>query len=640
MTKTTDVLRARCVLSRTDSGFAQDGEAALLRVTSLDFTPWKGVMKMIAQSFRRWAFQLAVGMVCAAALPGSLRATNAYLVRNLVSDIPDLADFTDPNLQGPWGISESSGSPFWIANAGSGTSTLHKSAGNPVSLVVTIPPAPSAGGTGAPTGTVFNGSTGFALATGKAALFLFDTLDGTISGWNPGVDGTHSIIKVDNSSAGAIYTGLAIGVSGINTFLYAANLHSGAIDVFDVNFKPVSAPFKDPMIPAGYAPFNVQSLGGKLYVAYAQQNAGKNFANSGPGLGYVDVFDTAGNLLQHLIAGGNLNAPWGLAIAPAGFGDYANDLLVGNFGDGTINAFNPSTGAYIATLNDEIGTPIVVPGLWALQVGNGGSGGDASAVYFTAGIPGPDNGNHGLFGRLQAAPGFAASAVANAASVQAGIAPNTWISITGSNLASTTRSWLDEDFVNGALPTVIDGVSVTVGGKPAYISYVSPTQLNVLTPVGAVAGPAQVQTNNHGLTSATATVQVQAGAPAFFTLDGTHIAATHADGTVIGATAPAPSTSSPAKPGETIILYGNGFGPTNPPAPEGMVLTAPAVLPAAPTIKIGTATAVVKFAGLTGVGLYQFNVTIPPTTPDGDIGVVAQLGAQTTQSNAVITVQH
>jgi len=311
---------------------------------------------------------------------------------------------------------------------------------------------------------------------------------------------------------------------------------------------------------------------------------------------------------------------------------------VGNFGDGAINVFNPTTGAYIATLNDTIGTPIVIPNLWALQAGNGGSGGDANAVYFTAGIPGPDNGNHGLFGRLQAAPIVTATDVVNGASFQPAIAPNTWVTIKGGNLSGTERLWDNEDFVNGALPTDIDSVSVTVNGTYAYVEFVSPTQLNVLLPVGLASGQAQVQTYNFGLASTTVTVQVQDVAPAFFLQnDGKHIAATHADGSLIGPTGTTGAT--PAAPGETVVLYGTGFGVTTPAAPEGKLITTALPLATKPTITIGGAAGQVAFAGLTYAGLYQINVTIPASTASGDVPVVALVGSTASPGTAVIAVQ-
>ena len=598
---------------------------------------------MSTQGSRRWA-TLAGYALCVAAIPGSLWASNAYVVRNLASDVPDLADFTDPHLRGAWGISESASSPFWISDDGSGLSTLYSSTGSPVSLVVTIPASKAVGvaGSGTPTGTVNNATTGFAIATGEAAAFIFDTLDGTISGWNHSVNAAAAQVMVDNSASGASYTGLAIGASGSNTYLFAANLSKGTIDVFDSSYNAVTLPnaFQDANLPAGYAPFNIQNLAGNLYVAYALQNTGKTFVVPGAGNGYVDVYSTAGTLMSRLVSGPHLNAPWGLAIAPTNFGDYANDLLVGNFGDGTINVFNPTTGVYVATLNNADGTPIVIPNLWALQAGNGGSGGDANAVYFTAGIPGPDNGNHGLLGRLQAAPVLTATDVVNGASFLPAIAPNTWVTITGGNLSGTTRVWDGEDIVNSALPTDIDSVSVTVNGTYAYVEYVIPGQLNVLLPVGLASGQAQVETYNFGLASATVTVQVQDVAPAFFLQgDGKHIVATHANGTLVG---PASTTTgaTPAAPGETIVLYGTGFGVTNPAAPEGKLITTPLTLATLPAITIGgTDAGQVAFAGLIDAGLYQINVTVPASTASGDVPVVALVGSTASPGTAVIAVE-
>jgi uncharacterized protein (TIGR03118 family) len=593
-------------------------------------------------SCKRLLVVAAVAMY-AATIQGSLWAANGYIVRNLVSDIPDLGDYTDPHLQGAWGISESGSSPFWIADAGSGFSTLYSSSGSVISLVVTVPPSKTTGatGTGTPTGTVYNATTGFTIATGEAASFIFDTLDGTVSGWNHTVNANEAQVMVDNSATGAVYTGLAIGTNGSNTYLYAANLGAGTIDVFDSTYSPVTLAnaFQDANLPSGYAPFNIQNLGGNLYVAYALQNSGKTFIAPGAGTGYLDVYSTAGTFMSRLVSGGQLNAPWGVAIAPANFGDYANDLLVGNFGDGTVNAFNPTTGAYIATLNNVDGTPIVIPNLWALQVGNGGSGGDANAVYFTAGIPGPDNGNHGLLGRLQAAPVLTAADVVNGANFQPAIAPNTWVSIMGANLSGTTRVWDSDDFVSSALPTDIDSVSVTVNGTDAYVEYVSPGQLNVLMPVGLTPGAVEVETYNFGLASAAVTVQVQDVAPAFFLQsDGMHVVATHADGSLVGPTSTT-TGATPAAPGETIVLYGTGFGVTSPAAPEGKLITTPLTLATLPTITIGGTGGQVAYAGLTYAGLYQINVTVPASTASGDAPVVATIGSTASLGTALIAVQ-
>jgi uncharacterized protein (TIGR03118 family) len=588
---------------------------------------------------KKTAMSLAFCLVALVA-SGTLQADNAYLVRNLVSDIPDLADYTDPNLMGAWGISESSGSPFWISDAGSGFSTLYSTNGSPIPLVVTIQVSKAGGSAGVPTGTVFNGTSGFAVTKGNLAHFLWATLDGTIQGWNPAVN-ANAVIMVDNSSAGAEYTGLAMATNNGNTYLYAANFHTGRIDVFDSNFNPMFgfAGFRDPLVPPTYAPFNVQALNGNLYIAFAQQNSGQNFANFGPGLGVVDVFSPNGLLIQRIAAGGTLNAPWGLAIAPAGFGDYAGDLLVGNFGDGTINVFNSTTGAFVTQLNDVLGAPIMIPGLWALQPGNGGSGGEKSGVYFTAGIPGPDNGNHGLFGRLHAAPQLTASGLVNGGDPRGGIAPNTWITINGSNLAETTRSSNDGDIVKGALPTELDGVSVYVNGAHAYLSYISPTQINALIPTTTVVGPATVRSNNGGLVSSNVTIQVAALAPAFVLgSDGKHVMATHADGTLVGPTAPAPNAASPAQPGETITLDGVGFGPTNPATPNGQVITTPLAVATQPLVTIGDANATVVSATLNTAGQYQIQVVVPSGAAGGDLPISAHVGAVTSPT-ALITVQ-
>jgi uncharacterized protein (TIGR03118 family) len=380
------------------------------------------------------------------------------LQTNLVSDLPGVATVTDPNLVNPWGISESSSSPFWIADNNSGQSTLYSVPGvnsKPVSingLVVSIPtPGNPLGATGAPTGTVFNtdlaggafkvsGMDKNGNPTSAPAIFLFATEDGTIVGWNPGVNpvgfdpakaGTYGIIAVDNSAIpsaadGAVYKGLTIATSATpiiasdpnsTALLYASNFRAGTIDVYDSKLtKVMSLPtgaFTDPNLPAGYAPFNVQVLNGQLYVTYALQNATKHDDVSGPHHGFVDVFNLDGspgltNGAVRLISRGALDSPWGLAIAPQGFAGLSAPngdpvLLVGNFGDGHINAFDATTGASLGQLKDPDGEPIQINGLWALKVGNGGAGGASDAVYFTAGI---FDETHGLFGSLTtAAPG-------------------------------------------------------------------------------------------------------------------------------------------------------------------------------------------------------------------------------------------
>jgi len=337
----------------------------------------------------------AAGLMLAGAL-FSVAAHAGYLQTNLVSNVPGQAVFTDPNLINPWGMAYSATSPFWVSDNGTGVSTLYDGSGIKQALTVTIPP-PAAGVPARPTGQVFNAGAGF-----NGDRFLFATEDGTIAGWR-GALGTSAELVVNNSGLGANYKGLAIGSNGAATFLYAANFQAGTIDVYDSIFAPAALPggFIDPTLPSGYAPFNIQNLGGSLYVTYALQDASAQDDVAGPGHGYVDVFDTSGNLLRRLISGGVLDSPWGVALAPADFGEFSNDLLVGNFGDGLINAFDPLTGALLGTLKDGKGNPILIDGLWALGFGNGASAGLGNELFFTAG---PNGEQDGLFGKLSSVP--------------------------------------------------------------------------------------------------------------------------------------------------------------------------------------------------------------------------------------------
>src|SRR5438094_2705672 len=339
-----------------------------------------------------------IGILVMSLAPQPLRADlNNYVQTNLVSDIPGLAANTDPNLVNPWGIAFGPTSPFWISDNHTGLSTVYRGSGEIVPLVVTIPPpgGSPAGTQASPTGAVFNGSADF-----NGDLFLFATEDGTIAGWN---GGTSAIREVDNSGASAVYKGIAIA----GDLLYATNFSAGTIDVFNSSFGLTTVPggFVDPTLPAGFAPFNIENIGGQLFVTYAKQDADKHDDVAGPGNGFVDVFNTDGVLQKRLVSQGVLNSPWGMAVAPAGFGPFGGDLLIGNFGDGTINAFNPSTGNLLGTLEDSNGQPIVNQGLWGLQFGNNNATFDPHALYFTAGIPGGGSvEDHGLFGKLQPVP--------------------------------------------------------------------------------------------------------------------------------------------------------------------------------------------------------------------------------------------
>jgi uncharacterized protein (TIGR03118 family) len=378
------------------------------------------------------------------------------LQTNLVSDLAGVAKFQDPSLVNPWGISESSGSPFWISDNNAGVSTLYNTQGVKQGLVVSMPtPGDPTGSSGTPTGTVFNialGSGAFQVSNGTTsgpAIFLFATEDGTIVGWNPNVNpigsdpakaGTFGTIGMDNSGnnftepdpnkqTGAVYKGLTIATDPNTgqTFLYAANFRSGQVEVYDTNFKRVTTlpagAFMDAHLPKGYAPFNVQELNGKIYVTYALQDATKHDDVAGHGHGFVDVFNLDGTPglpegKVRLISRGALDSPWGLAIAPKGFGNIGGDLLVGNFGNGRINVFDPTSGEFVTQLKDPDGEPIQIDGLWSLKVGNGGNGGDANTLYFTAGI---DHEMHGLFGSLTAVKAGTPEGPAEAQNVQAAL---------------------------------------------------------------------------------------------------------------------------------------------------------------------------------------------------------------------------
>ena len=319
-------------------------------------------------------------------------AGTRYTQTNLVSDLPGVATHVDVNLINPWGIASSASSPIWVAANGTGLSTLYNGAGTPQALVVTIPGS-GTGAPGAPTGVAFNGTADFG-----GAHFIFATEGGTIDAWT---SGTSAAVVVDNTATGAVYKGLAIGNNGSGNFLYATNFHAGTVDVFDATYAPatLAGNFIDPGIPAGYAPFGIQNIGGTLYVTYALQDIAKHDDVPGAGHGYVDKFDLNGNFIGRLVSNGPLNSPWGLALAPSDFGDLGNALLVGNFGDGTINGFNAASGAVAGTMLDPGGAQIVVQGLWGLLFGNGGNGGATNALYFTAGITGSGAiEDHGLFG--------------------------------------------------------------------------------------------------------------------------------------------------------------------------------------------------------------------------------------------------
>jgi len=320
-----------------------------------------------------------------------------YRQVNLVSDGSVPALHTDTNLVNAWGLATGPTTPFWISDNGSGMSSIYNGAGATVLAPVTIPPPGSA----TPTGIVFNGGSGFTITNGTTtapARFIWVTEDGTVAGWNPGVDPANAIPAADNSFSGAVYKGAALAHSGLGTFLYATNFNSGMVDVFDSHFHMIGS-FSDSHLPMHYAPFGIANIDGFLVVTFALQDAHAHDDVPGPGHGFVDVFSPSGTLLRRFAARGTLNSPWGISLAPHDFGRFEHALLIGNFGDGRINAFNIHSGAFLGQLQASHGNPITIDGLWALLPGNGHAGGDLDKLYFTAGPNGEAN---GLFGSLQA----------------------------------------------------------------------------------------------------------------------------------------------------------------------------------------------------------------------------------------------
>jgi uncharacterized protein (TIGR03118 family) len=332
-----------------------------------------------------------------------------YAQHNLVSDVPGLADLTDPNVVNAWGLDAGPTSPWWFSDNGTGKTTLYNAGTGTIVTTFTVPGA--GGAQGNPTGLIFNGGAGFVVNNGAGtspARFIFSSEDGTISAFR----GNPIVTVVPNANApahGAIYKGLAIDSRTAGTQLYATDFHNGKVDVFDTSFHLITlaGSFTDPNLPNGFAPFGIQNIDGTLYVTYALQDEDAEDDVAGPGNGFIDAYDLSGNLLRRIASRGELNSPWGLALGPAGFGRFSGDLLVGNFGDGRIHAFDPATltssGEFeaVGLLHSAAGKPIKIDGLWALQFGHGTSSSSANGLtntlFFTAG---PDDEEHGLFGTI------------------------------------------------------------------------------------------------------------------------------------------------------------------------------------------------------------------------------------------------
>ena len=335
-----------------------------------------------------FTFMVAIGITLC--LSASVFAQH-YQQTNLVSDVPGLAAATDPNLVNAWGLARSATSPWWVADNGTGVSTLYTGAGAILSLVVTIPVPPGGTPPSAPTGIVFNGSSDF-----QGDRFIFVTEEGIVAGWS---GGTSAVLRKNNAGS-AIYKGVTIAENDGENFLFAANFFAGTVDVFDKDYMPVSldaGAFSDPDIPEGFAPFNVQTIAGKVFVAFAKQDEDREDEVAGPGLGFVDAFDAGGNLIMRLRSGRWMNAPWGIVLTPGDFGKLSNRLLVGQFGSGQIASFDPVNGNFHGLLRGTHGQPLTIDGLWALSFGNGAAAGPTNKLFFTAGI---DDEEHGLFGTI------------------------------------------------------------------------------------------------------------------------------------------------------------------------------------------------------------------------------------------------
>ena len=491
---------------------------------------------------------------------------------NLVSDGFVPAPTIDPNLINPWGVASSATGPFWVSDNGAGVVTIYNGAGSPVTVAghtaiqVATPPGqttsatptgsgasmagavtpttsammtpvtagqttsatPTSSGTSmagaatpttpaTPTGDVFNAAgTGFDISSGgvtASSVFIFATEDGTISGWNPTVNSGSSVLAVDNSQGGkgAVYKGLAIGQTSNGPMLYAANFRNGTVDVFNKDFQQVNS-FTDPKVPAGFAPFNVQVLDNNLFVTFAKQDSAKHDDVAGSGNGFVDEFDLNGNLMQRVASGGPLDSPWGLAIAPSGFGQFANDLLVGNFGDGTINAYNPTNDQFLGKLLGADGSPITIGDLWSLVPGNGSATSNPQAIYFTAGV---QNEAHGLFGTLTATPESNQNQSNTTTSGLSGVSARL-NALLGTNVTTAVLSRLraalstHSSAMTTATPAVVMPTTpvvpsnTTMSAMPAVLPATSVTQSNTTMPAMLASQPSVMGSSNPLMETTTA----------------------------------------------------------------------------------------------------------------------------------------
>jgi len=349
---------------------------------------------------KKWLAALFLVGTMVTSLVGCGGNDNNYVITNLSSDGGVAASHTDSNLKNGWGIAFNPTGYAWIADNGTSKATIYDGSGVLQQPVVSIPDGIA--GPANPTGIVFNGGSNFLISqNGQTAtsLFIFSGEAGTISAWSPTVNFTTAITLFDGGSTGNVYKGLALANFNNAAYLYATDFHNRNIDVFDSNFNRVvlAGTFTDSSMPDGYSPFGIQAINNQIYVTYALRDSAAHDNINGAGFGFINVFDTGGNFIRRLVSNGPLNAPWGMALAPANFGEFSNALLVGNFGDGKINVFDPTTGNVRGTLIASDGRPLVIDGLWGLAFGNDLFGFSSGSLYFAAG---PSNETNGLFGKI------------------------------------------------------------------------------------------------------------------------------------------------------------------------------------------------------------------------------------------------
>jgi uncharacterized protein (TIGR03118 family) len=339
---------------------------------------------------------LGLGIVAFLAQPADAQYERTNLVSN--GDLP--AEFVDPHLVNAWGLAHSPTGPFWVADNGTALATVYDGQGQALPFAMPLAVNIPLPGSGAPTGVVFNSTSGFVVRVGGdagPARFIFASEDGTISGWNGVVDPLTAILAVDHSGAGAVYKGVALGGRFTDPRLFVTNFHAGVVEVYNHRFAFLTS-FTDPTLPTGYAPFGIRVIKGLVFVTFALQDEARHDDVPGPGHGFVDVFTTGGRFIRRFASGAPLDSPWGLAAAPEHFGPFSGALLVGNFGNGHINAFDPDDGTFLGHLDNPEGNPLVIDGLWGLDFGNDGRAGPMNTLHFTAG---PNHEADGLFGKIE-----------------------------------------------------------------------------------------------------------------------------------------------------------------------------------------------------------------------------------------------